>query len=533
MNISNRVALNFKHLSQLLSDKNLTKKASLNALAAMLDYGGRLLVGFIITPILLGGLGDFYFGVWQVLMRLIGYLSPASGRPTQALKMTLANQQTITDYDLKRRHVGSALAVWALFLPIMSVLGGLLAWFAPYWINAPQEYVWQIRLAAGLLAVNLILTNLAAIPQSVLEGENLGYKRMGLSTALIFVGGGFTWLALYLNTGITGVAVASIAITTVTGLFWLQVAFSFAPWFGVVKPSLKAVRDFLGLSWWFMGWNLIMNLMTASDVILLGMLASVESVTSYSLTKYAPETLINLVAIMTFGIAPGLGGIIGSGKFDWAAKVRGEIMMFTWMVITVFGSTVLLWNRFFLKLWVGEKQYVGTLPSLLIIVVVAQFVLIRNDSNFIDLTLKLQQKVILGALSVALSLSSAAILLGYFKLGVAGLCLGIILGRFCLSIGYPSLVGRYLQIGFVAQLKSTLRPALITILLFTAITWLNRSSFYLRLSPGFGWIELILSIGITVFIVLLVAFFLGLTLNQRKLMIRRVSIILGSPRSLS
>jgi hypothetical protein len=207
--------------------------------------------------------------------------------------------------------------------------------------------------------------------------------------------------------------------------------------------------------------------------------------------------------------------------------------MFTWLVVTVFGSTVLMWNQYFLKLWVGEKQYVGTLPSLLIIVVVAQFVLIRNDSNFIDLTLRLQQKVIMGAISVALSLTFAAFLLSYFKLGVVGLCLGIILGRFSLSIGYPTLVGRYLKIGFFSQMKSALRPALITTLLFTLIAFLIRSSFYLQLSQGFGWIELILSIGITFFVVLFLAFFLGLSGNQQRQMIRRVQIIFGFQQNLS
>jgi hypothetical protein len=64
--------------------------------------------------------------------------------------------------------------------------------------------------------------------------------------------------------------------------------------------------------------------MLASDVVLLGLLGSVESVTSYSLTKYAPETLISVVAIMFFGVIPGLGGIIGSGDFKKAASIRGE-----------------------------------------------------------------------------------------------------------------------------------------------------------------------------------------------------------------
>jgi hypothetical protein len=36
----------------------LTRRASLNAVQALLDYGGKLLVGFVVTPILVAGLGS-------------------------------------------------------------------------------------------------------------------------------------------------------------------------------------------------------------------------------------------------------------------------------------------------------------------------------------------------------------------------------------------------------------------------------------------------------------------------------------------
>ena len=123
-----------KIISGLLSDKTLTKKASFNALASLLEYATFLLVGFFLTPFMVAGLGDYSFGLWQVLNRLVGYLTPASGRPTYALKWTLVNQQASNDYERKRRYVGSTLIVWLLFLPILLGLGGIVAWFVRIWI---------------------------------------------------------------------------------------------------------------------------------------------------------------------------------------------------------------------------------------------------------------------------------------------------------------------------------------------------------------------------------------------------------------
>jgi O-antigen/teichoic acid export membrane protein len=514
-----------------VSDRNLTRKATLNAIAATLDYFAKLAVGFLVTPFLVSGLGDYYFGVWQILLRLIGYITPASGRPTQALKFTLANQQSVPDIDQKKRNVGSTLAVWVFFLPIMVCLGAVLAWFVPEWIKAPQTTTWFIRVAAGILVVNLAILNLATIPQAIIEGENLGYKRMGVSAALVFLGGVLTWLALYLHTGLTGVAVATLAITTLTGFFWLIVGKTYVPWFGISKPAKSEALAFLKLSWWFMGWNLIMILMTASDVVLLGMLNSVESVTNYSLTKYAPETLISLVAIMVFGIAPGLGGIIGSGDKKKAGSVRGEIMILTWLIVTVLGATVLIWNQAFLNLWVGGKYYLGPLPNLLIIVVITQFVLIRNDSNFIDLTLRLRKKVILGGVSVAISLLLASAMVAYLNLGVVGLCLGLIAGRIILSIGYPLLVGKFLGESLKNQLLRSIRPALIMAVIFIGLTVFVSLGWPGRFFPSLGWPGLILFGGITFIVVLALSFFAGLTSFQRSRILDRVRIVLAGSRA--
>jgi len=521
MNIS-ETAQNIKVFPKFFSEKSLTKKASLNALASTLDYAAHLIVAFLITPLMVIGLGDYFYGAWQILNRLVGYISPASGRPTQALKFTLAKEQASTDFDKKRTYVGSTLAVFALFLPVMGVFGGLLTWFVPYWIKTPPQYVWSVRIACGLLVVSLITTTLVAVPRSVLEGENKGYKRMGISTLLVFVGGGLTWLALYLETGIIGVAGSSLATSIIVGIFFFSVVRSYVPWFGVARPSWREVREFLGVSWWFMAWNLIMMLMMVSDVVVLGMLNSVESVTSYSLCKYAPEVSISVVAIMVFGILPGLGGIIGSGDLERASKVRGEIMTFTWLVVTVLGTGVILWNRTFVGLWVGGKHFVGGLPDLFIILVIFQFVFIRNDANVIDLTLRLSRKVILGAVSVAISILAAGILVHFFKMGIIGLCFGIMLGRLILSVQYPILIGRVLQIQTSSQIRAILRPALTTAVLFFAAFILDGLLPTGKWHSLSGWIAFLFSAGMTFLVILVAAFYGGLSKKQRKEVFRRV-----------
>jgi O-antigen/teichoic acid export membrane protein len=509
-----------KLFSGLLADKTLTQKATLTAVASVLDYGARWSVTFILNPLLVTGLGDFGYGAWLVLTRTITYMSPAGGRPTQALKWTIANQQASTDYHEKRLQVGSAVTVWFLFLPILSLLGAVVTWYIPIWLNTPLEYISSVRWAAALLVADLIATNLAEIPQSVLRGENLGYKRMGLTTIFVLLGGVLMATALLLNKGLVGVAFAELATTIITGFLFFRLARTYVHWFGIARPLMSTVRKFLGLSWWYLAWNLVLQLLKAGDIILLGIFGSAELVTQYSLTRYIPETVIGIIAIVVFGITPGLGGIIGKGEFEKANRVRNEIMSITWFIVTVLGSTMLLWNQSFVNLWVGEEYYAGRLTNLLMMFMISQFVLIRNDANIIDLTLDLKHKVLIGLVSAGLSAGLSVILIGYLNMGINGMTLGFIAGQSILSIGYPMMVGRFLGVPVYSQFKGTLRPALITILLFVALTVFAKNF------AANTWLSLVLSAGLTVGLLSLLTFYFGFTGKQRTSLLNRIRKVL-------
>lgn len=525
------VSRSLKIFSGLFSDKSLTKKAYLNALTVLIDYVARLIVGFLITPLVVAGLGNYFYGMWQILNRLVGYITPASGRPGFALKVTLANLQGSTDVEQKRRYVGSTLLIWLLFLPILIVIGGIVSWFVPYWVNAPASYFWIVRAVSVLLVANMIVDTLSSIPQVTLQGENLGYKRMGMSAILVFLGGGYTWLALYWGTGIIGISLAVVASTLTTGLFYLWVVRSYSPWFGASKPHSTDVRQMLGLSWWFMGWNLVTSLLLASDVVVLGLLNSVESVTSYTLTKYVPETLIGIIVVVVFGIMPGLGRIIGTRDHKRAIRLRNEINTLIWLFATAFGASVLMLNQAFVALWVGPEQYSGTLPNLLIVIAAIQLVFIRSDGNVIDLTLRLGQKVILGFLAVILSIALASLLVGYFELGIPGLCIGIMAGRLILSFGYPILIGRFLGASFFSSLKGTLRPVTVTVLMFLLATVLQHY-FYVQSSSGLeSWLIFFLLAGITGGLTLMTAFYAGLSGDQRGNIAHRVRAVIAKAKS--
>ncbi|MGZ4147995.1 MAG: lipopolysaccharide biosynthesis protein [Actinomycetota bacterium] len=494
---------------KVFSDGTLTKKASLNTIALALDFAARAIAGLVVNPVLVHYLGDVGYGNWQVLQRLIGHTNPAGGRPSEALKWFVAKHQSSDDVEGKRRAVGSALAVWFVFLPILVPIGAVVGWFAPVWLHVAASDFTMIRLAAAILISDIIVSGLANMPWAVLVGENLGYKRMGLTASIELVAGALIVVAAVLGSSLVGVSVATISTTILSGLLFFWLAKIYVPWFGIARPNIPEVRRFLGLSWWFLVWNFVTKMTVGADVVVLGIAASSPLVTSYTLTRFIPLTITAGVTSVIYGMAPGLGGLIGAGETVRAARVRNETMSTGWLMATVAGAGVLLWERSFLGLWVGAKYYPGLAATVWIVLMVLQYTVIRVDSNIIDLTLNIRRKTLLGLLSAGLSVAFAWILVKE-GLGISGVAIGFILGRSVQMVAYPLMIGRILEIPTTTQLRGLARGGSASAALFVAAALLSGHVFV------HSWIKLILGAGVSGVVLLAIAFVTGLSPTQRR-----------------
>src|SRR5256884_405483 len=195
----------------------LTGRASLNALQSLLDYGAKLGVGLVVTPIVVAGLGGSLFGVWEMLNRLVTYMSAADGRPTEALRLIVSSRQAVEDDALQRRAVGAALLIWVLFLPLIAAVGAILIWIAPTITHVAPALRGAVRAVTALLLLSFFLTLVAGVPESVLRGMNLGYRRMGLQASLNVLGGLLTVVAVRAGLGLAGLGGAQVGVAALTG----------------------------------------------------------------------------------------------------------------------------------------------------------------------------------------------------------------------------------------------------------------------------------------------------------------------------
>ena len=419
----------------------LTRRATLNAVAALLDYAVKAIVVLLVTPVLVSGLGRALYGVWEMLARLGTSMTAVDGRPTDALRLIIAQQQSTNDDEARRRYVGAALAVWALLLPLLALAGGVIAWWlAPALTDATAETRGVVRLSAALVIAAFLLIGLASVPEAVLRGMNLGYRRMGVQASLNILVGLLSAGAIWLGLGLAGVAAAQLGLAVATGLcFWL-LARRFVAWFGVARPRREDLKVVFNIGIWLAAGDAIAKVLLASDVIILGAVVAPAMVTTYVLAGYAARTAQGIHIFAAGAAIPGVGGLLGRGELPRAAQARRELLLLTWLFGTVVASTILMWNRGFITLWVGVENYAGLLVDVLIALLFLQTIFIRVDSYIIDATLRPRLRVLISGVAMIVAVGLSIVLAR--TMGIAGVCIGLLAGRMIQSATYPLLSAR-------------------------------------------------------------------------------------------
>lgn len=504
----------------------LTQKASFTTIAYGLEYGAKIVVGLVLTPILVSRLGQALYGVFEMLGRLSSYVAPVSGRPPEALRLVVANRQAARDADAQRRAVGGALMVWLLLLPLAAAAGAVLTWLAPTLVGVAPAAIatGTVRLACAALVGAVLLGGLLTVPESVLFGANLGYKRMELQAGLSVVGGVLTAAAAYAGLGLVGVSAAQLAVAALTGLCYWGIARTYVTWFGATRPTRADLRALFAMSGWLSLGDMIAKLLLASDLVILGFMLSPSVVTTYVLTSYAARTAVNLHSAAVTAAMPGLGGLIGKRHYAWAALVRREIFALTWLFVTAAGATILLWNHAFVTLWVGGDQWAGTVVDLLIVGTAVQTAFIRTDSNIIDAALHPWRRVRIGAVAAVVSLVAMVALTRW--LGLPGLCLGVVTGRAVQSLAYPGLAHACLG-GATPPSDAAwpaARPVAATALLFAGAAALGT-----RLVVS-GWLPWVGGVMLSALVAAGLAFGMGLTPDARRGVLARVRAMGGGGR---
>lgn len=455
---------------------NLLHKAKLNALVSYLNFAISSILVFLLSPYLLTFLGSYSFGVWKSIQKILTFATVADGRATQALKWVIANVEGKDDFIVKQQAVGSSLKVWVYFLPFTLFIISLLVWNLPNLINSLDSSMYEaVYLVGFILGVNMLINPLLAIPDAILIGTNNGYKSASIQIIGVVFSNSLMVFVAYLGYGIVGLASVIILITIMNAIFIYFICKKNIHWLGIQKPSKEQVNEFFSFSFWVFLWSFVQKLILSTEILLIGFLITPEAVSNYVFTTYIVQLAISISLISGSAITPGLGKVIGTKEFDKAREITKGLRDVIMFIAAFFGGVILLLNKNFVSLWMGEGYFMGEYSNLLIVLIMVHLVMFRIEGQIQDLSLKIKNKVIYGGIFAALSFVLA---LGCFELlgeRIEGVFLGILIGRILLVFVFQKLVNKMLVLK--ANKKIILYAYLVALFFISKIFIYNESWF--------------------------------------------------------
>jgi len=126
-----------------------------NALGVYAVYGAAIVSGLVVTPVVIHSIGKSAFGVWSFIGSVTIYLSVLDFGVGPSIVRFAAEAQGRRAPEDVNEIASTGLAMYAVIGVITLPIGLALAWIVPTAVGAPQNLVWDARVATLLVVISL------------------------------------------------------------------------------------------------------------------------------------------------------------------------------------------------------------------------------------------------------------------------------------------------------------------------------------------------------------------------------------------
>ena len=315
------------------------------------------IVNFLCVPIIVRGLGYNQYGVWTVVMAVMGYFTLLDlGMVTGGIRH-LAEYRGKGDIDKVNQVIGLGLAFYAVIGLAGSILLAIsVDTFLLQTVKIPAGLVGLARrvlyMAAFGFFAHMLQTYLLSVPKA-LHRFDISNTIESASTIAVNLG---TILLLFLGYGLQAIIVTRIVINVISCVLLFIIITKIVPHF---KLTLKINRDlkiqiFSYSLTSFLG-NLGSSTVSYLQTIIIGSILGVSAVTIFSIPFQLVSRVMNIsyrLASVIFPISSELGGGTGLERLH---RVYSEMTRFIFFFNTALATIFILFSWDILYLWMGRR----------------------------------------------------------------------------------------------------------------------------------------------------------------------------------
>lgn len=423
-------------------------------------------IGFFMMPFLISQLGDALYGIWILIVSIVGYGNLLDFGVRTSIVKYVSQHHAIDDQDRLNSLFTTTLTVYMIIgiLVLCSVAGATL--FLPNLFQIPQELVDEARWVLLIIGVNLALK----FPSGVFEGFLAGLQRYELANGIAI---GFNLLrtvlvVLLLINGrkLLALAAVGLGIDFLMSAVMAVVCLRLLPWLSFSRRYLSRVvlRQIYTYGMWSATIAVASRVLYESDSILISIFLPTMAVTHFAVAN-------NLIRYLR-QLASGFGWVFNPAASNLEARNQEERLerlliygtRFAFAIVLPIAVLIGLVGREFLTLWVGS-QYAGESGTVLIILALSQvFAMAQFPAG--SVLFGLNRHCYLAAILVCeaiLKVALSLILLPFY--GIVGVAVGTAIPELIASlIMIPILITRitnirlsqYFQLVFLRPFASVL-----------------------------------------------------------------------------
>ena len=331
--------------------KHLLKGSVVSTVALV----AQVVMAFVITPVLLHSLGERTYGIWLLLMSLIGYYAFFDFGISSSVARFVASAAGRNDEEEIHAVVNTALVLFLLIGAGCLLVTLALALLAGHLTPNPAE-VPVVR------ACVLIVGSLVAVgfPVRIFQGVLKAWLRYDLialaGLAKLFTANILIWIFLRAGYGIVCLAV----ITALAGVLEYLLTICFAR---RAFPALRLGRRFcrastrgslLSYSWRSFVLAVTQQIRFKLDAVVISSVLSVNLVAHYSIGARFMEYFVELVGNLVGGqLMPVFSRYQGRGQHDLVRDRFLSATRVSTVIAVFFGASLVFYGGAFIRRWMG------------------------------------------------------------------------------------------------------------------------------------------------------------------------------------
>jgi O-antigen/teichoic acid export membrane protein len=325
------------------------------------SIGFGLVSGILMVPLNLRFIPIDMYGAWLASGNVLVWLTAVDPGLSTVLQQLVANAYGRGDRDKISALIWSGIAISAVLVAILGIIGAFLIPELPIILNLPASINWPVlRLACVIELIASVVT----IFGFALTSSNIGLQA-SLGPGLVYVAvnivsvivqacllfGGFglsaiPWASLVRGSGMLAGSIVYL------GYRMRSEKYRVRPVFSEVKAVLRVVS--------FTFFGRAANVLSANlDSVFVARILGPGVVPILRLTRSPIDICANFIQRPAAAMAPAVAHVVGAGEVEQKREVLVRFTaMASWTILLACAGFVSL-NHAFLRLWVGQRFFAG------------------------------------------------------------------------------------------------------------------------------------------------------------------------------